>query len=76
MDKQKNTTELSVVFFVLSAYNLWEAIGVKKILISLMVSLFIMFVVPVIMVWLFEPKDNAFSTQPVTPAPVETSVPI
>ena len=48
----------------------------KKILISLMVSLFIMFVVPMIMVWLFEPKDNAFSTQPITPAPAETSVPI
>ncbi len=48
----------------------------KKILISLVVSLFIMFVVPMIMVWLFEPRDNAFSTEPVTPAPVETSVPI
>lgn len=48
----------------------------KKILVSLMVSLFIMFVVPMIMVWLFEPKDNAFSTQPVTPAPTESSVPI
>ncbi len=48
----------------------------KKILISLVVSLFIMFVVPMLMVWLFEPKDNAFSTQPVTPEPTESSISI
>ncbi len=48
----------------------------KKILISLMVSLFIMFVLPMLMVWLFEPRDNAFSTQPVTPQPTENSISI
>lgn len=48
----------------------------KKIFLSLLVSLFIMFVVPMIMVWLFEPRDNAFSTQPVTPAPTENAISI
>ena len=42
----------------------------KKIFISLLVSLFIMFVVPMRMVMIFEPRDNAFSTTPVTPTPV------
>lgn len=70
----KNTTDASVVFLYYLTYTLWEAVIVKKIFISLMVSLFIMFVVPMLMVWLFEPRNNAFSTQPVTPAPTTEGV--
>lgn len=46
----------------------------KKIFLSVLVSLFIMFVVPMILVWIFEPRDNAFSTQPVTPTPAESAI--
>lgn len=41
----------------------------KKIIISVLVSIFIMIVIPFIIVELFEPHNNATSTQPIAPTP-------
>ena len=41
----------------------------KKIIISVLVSIFIMIVIPFIIVELSEPHNNATSTQPIAPTP-------
>ena len=41
----------------------------KKIIISVLVSIFIMIVIPFIIVELSEPHNNATSTEPIAPTP-------
>lgn len=41
----------------------------KKILISILISVFVMLVIPYIIVELSEPHNNATSTEPIAPTP-------
>lgn len=45
----------------------------KKIIISLAVSVFLMLIVPYVIVALIPPGGNANSTMPVTPTPTENT---
>ena len=41
----------------------------KKVIISILISVFVMLVVPYIIVEIAEPHDNAASTEPIAPTP-------
>ena len=46
----------------------------KKVIIALVISVFIMFILPLLIVEIVKPQNNAVSTAPVTPVPAVSEV--